>query len=43
MTEADALQAPDLTIGASSVRLEGMRYRIHLDLRGASGRRVRGD
>ena len=43
ITDADALRAPDLTIGASSVRLEGMRYHIHLDLRSESGRRVRGD
>ena len=43
LTEAQALQAPDLTIGASSVRLEGMTYRVHLDLQDARGRRVRGD
>ena len=43
ITEADARQAPDLTIGASFVRLEGMRYRVHLDLPGEGGRRVRGD
>jgi hypothetical protein len=43
ITDADALQAPDLTIGDSYVRLEGMRYRVHLDLTGAGGRRVRGD
>lgn len=43
ISEAAALDAPDLTIGASSVRLEGMRYRIHLDLRGANGRAVVGD
>ncbi len=43
ITEAEALRAPDLTIGASSVRLDGMRYRIHLDLPGEKGRRVRGD
>jgi hypothetical protein len=43
MTETEALRAPDLTIGASSVRLEGMRYRIHLDLGAVNGRRVRGD
>ena len=43
MTDAEAQQAPDLTIGASFVRLEGMRYRVHLDLPGESGRRVRGD
>ena len=43
ITEAEALRAPDLTIGASSVRLEGMRYRIRLDLRDANGRRVQGE
>lgn len=43
ITEEAALRAPDLTIGASSVRLEGLRYRIHLDLPGENGRRVRGD
>ena len=43
ITDDDALRAPDLTIGTSSVRLEGMRYHIHLDLRSGSGRRVRGD
>ena len=43
VSEADAQRAPDLTIGASSVRLEGLTYRIHLDLAGQGGRRVRGD
>lgn len=43
ITDAEAQQAPDLTIGASSVRLEGMQYRVHLDLPGEGGRRVRGD
>jgi hypothetical protein len=43
ITEEDAQRAPDLTIGSSSVRLEGLRYRIHLDLPGEKGRRVRGD
>ena len=43
ITDAEALQAPDLTIGESYVRLEGMRYRVHLDLTGAGGRRVSGD
>ena len=43
ITDAEALQAPDLTIGASFVRLEGMRYVVHLDLAGQGGRRVRGD
>ncbi|MSO46158.1 MAG: hypothetical protein EXQ59_05260 [Acidobacteria bacterium] len=43
ITGGDALRAPDLTIGASSVRLEGMRYHIHVDLRDARGRRAKGD
>ena len=43
ITDEDALRAPDLTIGASSVRLEGLRYRIHVDLAGQNGQRVRGD
>ena len=43
LTEADALRAPDLTIGASHVRLVGLEYRIHLDLPGRTGRRVTGD
>ena len=43
LTDADVERAPDLTIGASSVRLEGMRYRIHLDLGGPGGRRATGD
>jgi len=41
--EADALGAPDLTIGASSIRLDGVRYRVHLDLRDTRGRRALGD
>jgi len=38
-------EAPDLRIGSSSVRLEGLQYRIHLDLpaRGDRGRRVKGE
>jgi hypothetical protein len=43
ISDEQALRAPDLTIGASSVRLEGTRYHIHLDLPGARGTRVRGD
>ena len=43
LTEDEALQAPDLTIGDSFVRLDGMTYRVHLDLRDTAGRRVRGD
>ena len=43
ISDAEALQAPDLTIGDSYVRLDGMRYRVHLDLPGTGGRHVRGD
>jgi hypothetical protein len=43
ISESDALRAPDLTIGSNIVRLEGLRYRIHLDLRGEDGRRLTGD
>jgi len=43
ITEAEALAAPDLTIGRSAVRLDGMRYRVHLDLLDEAGRRVVGD
>jgi hypothetical protein len=43
ITEAEALQAPDLKIGESFVRLEGMRYLVHVDLAGERGRRVQGD
>ena len=43
VSDEDVRRAPDLTIGASAVRLDGMRYQIHLDLPGANGSRVRGD
>jgi hypothetical protein len=43
ITTGAALSAPDLTIGTSSVRLEGTRYHIHLDLNGPKGGRVAGD
>ena len=43
LTDAEVERAPDLTIGANSVRLDGLKYRIHLDLTGATGARVRGD
>jgi len=42
-TNADVDRAPDLTIGASSVRLEGMRYHVHIDLADARKRRAVGD
>jgi hypothetical protein len=43
LTEAEVLGAPDLTIGASHVRLVGLEYRVHVDLPGRDGRRVTGD
>ncbi len=42
VSEDAALRAPDLTIGASRVTLEGLRYVIDLDLRGEGGRVARG-
>jgi hypothetical protein len=35
--------APDLTIGSSAVRLDGLRYRLRLDLVDRAGRRAIGD
>ena len=43
LTEAEVLRAPELTIGASSIRLDGLHYRIHLDIPGAGTSRARGD
>ena len=43
LTETDVQRAPDLTIGSSVVRLEGLRYHLHVDLGGSTGRRARGD
>jgi hypothetical protein len=43
ITDAESANAPDMTIGASSVRLDGLVYRIHLDLADANGRRAMGD
>jgi hypothetical protein len=37
LTDEEVARAPDLTIGASRVRLEGRRYLIHLNLKGANG------
>ena len=42
LSEQDALRAPELTIGANRVRLDGLRYVIDLDLRGDGGRAARG-
>jgi hypothetical protein len=41
--DEDVADAPDLRIGASSVRLEGMRYRIRLELADDRGRPLVGD
>jgi hypothetical protein len=43
LTDEEVQQAPDLAIGSSSVRLDGLRYRIHLDLTAGNGRRIAGD
>jgi hypothetical protein len=43
LTDDEVANAPDLIIGQSFVRLEGMTYRIHLDLADGSGRRAGGD
>jgi hypothetical protein len=43
LSDEEALRAPNLTIGANAVQLAGLQYRIHLDLRGASGVRALGD
>jgi hypothetical protein len=42
ISDAEAMRAPDLTIGANSVRLDGLNYRIALDLRDGKGRRATG-
>jgi hypothetical protein len=43
ITPEQALNAPNLDIAASSVRLDGLQYRLHLDLSGQDGSRLRGD
>jgi hypothetical protein len=43
ISDAAALTAPDLAIGASSVQLRDLTYVIHLDLASARGERARGD
>jgi hypothetical protein len=43
LTDAEVERAPNLAIGRSRIRLDGMRYQIHLDLPDASGRRAVGD
>ncbi len=42
ISEADALKAPELTIAGNSVRLDGLRYVVSLDLPGPRGQRLRG-
>src|SRR5690606_21158002 len=42
LTDAQVERAPDFDIGGASVRLEGMQYRIQLDLADARGRRATG-
>jgi len=43
VSDADANAAPDLTIGANHVRLDGMTYRVHVDVTDAATRRAVGD
>ena len=43
VSEGDISRAPNLTFGSSSVTLEGLRYRIRLDLTNTNGTHVRGD
>jgi hypothetical protein len=43
LTDSQLVHAPDLTIGDSSVMLDGMRYRIHLDVQDARGKKAIGD
>jgi hypothetical protein len=42
LTDEEVARAPELAIGASRVRLEGLRYAIDLDVTGANGRRASG-
>jgi hypothetical protein len=42
LTDDEVARAPELAIGRSRVRLDGMRYLIDLDLAGAGGRRASG-
>ena len=42
LTDAEVARAPDLTIGRSRVRLDGLKYVVDLDLAGAGGRRAAG-
>jgi hypothetical protein len=42
ISDADALRAPDLTIGSNHVSLKDLTYTVGLDLSDARGKRVRG-
>jgi hypothetical protein len=42
ISQADALRAPELTIGNNRIRLDGLNYVIDLDLSGEGGRSARG-
>jgi hypothetical protein len=43
LTDPEWSRAPDLAIGPSSVTLDGMHYRIHIDLEDGRGRKALGD
>lgn len=43
LDQAGVAAAPELTIGANRIRLEGLRYHLTLDLHGEGGRRAAGD
>jgi hypothetical protein len=42
LSQEDALRAPELTIGANRIRLDGLHYIIDIDLRADDGRTARG-
>lgn len=42
ISQADALKAPELTIAGNSVRLDGLKYVVTLDLLGPQSQRLRG-
>ena len=43
LTDSELTRAPDLAIGGSSVTLDGMHYRIHLDVQDAQGKKAIAD
>lgn len=43
LDEAAVAAAPELTIGANRIRLDGLRYLLTLDLRGEGGRSAKGE